>query len=331
MTIITGLYPHQHLVTGNDPPKGTDRREMLKHVRRLPTLPKLLAEQGYVSFQSGKWWEGNFAEGGFTAGMTHGDPATRRPARRRGPEDRPARACSRSTTSSRPTRASRSSSGTPRCCRTAAQSAGAAAGEVSRQDRLAVRRQVLGHVRVVGRDVRRAARPSRPAGAGREHAGRLCDRQRLDSEPRTPTPYRPAEQALALRRRHPHADHAPLAGEAEAQRATSRRSSARSTLRRRFWRPAACRRRRRCAGSTCSTLPRARSPARDAVFGEIYEHDVVDIDRAEPNLLQRWCIAGDWKLIESADGKTARAVSPCSRSDGREEPGGRADRSESRS
>ena len=52
MTIITGLYPHQHLMTGNDPPKGTDRREMLRHVRRTPTLPKLLAEQGYVSFQS---------------------------------------------------------------------------------------------------------------------------------------------------------------------------------------------------------------------------------------------------------------------------------------
>ena len=73
MTIISGLYPRQHLVTGNDPPMGTDRREMLRHVRRLPTLPKLLVEQGYVSFQSGKWWEGNFKEGGFTAGMTHGD------------------------------------------------------------------------------------------------------------------------------------------------------------------------------------------------------------------------------------------------------------------
>src|SRR3954452_23783048 len=31
MTIISGLYAHQHLVTGNDPPQGTDRREMLKH------------------------------------------------------------------------------------------------------------------------------------------------------------------------------------------------------------------------------------------------------------------------------------------------------------
>jgi uncharacterized sulfatase len=75
MTLITGLYAHQHGITGNDPPKGTDRRDMLKHVRRVPTLPKLLAPAGYSSFQSGKWWEGNPSEGGFTAGMTHGDPA----------------------------------------------------------------------------------------------------------------------------------------------------------------------------------------------------------------------------------------------------------------
>lgn len=75
MSLITGLYPHQHGITGNDPPsKQIDRREMLRHVRSVPTLPKLLAEKGYVSFQCGKWWEGNFKEGGFTAGMTHGDP-----------------------------------------------------------------------------------------------------------------------------------------------------------------------------------------------------------------------------------------------------------------
>jgi arylsulfatase A-like enzyme len=75
MSIITGQHPHRHGVVGNDPPKGTDRREMLRHVRRAPLLPKLLAGQGYVSLQTGKWWEGNYAEGGFTAGMTHGDPA----------------------------------------------------------------------------------------------------------------------------------------------------------------------------------------------------------------------------------------------------------------
>lgn len=76
-TIITGLYPHQHKITGNDPPKGTNRQEMLKHLRSLPTLPKLLAERGYRSLQTGKWWEGNHRLGGFTHGMTHGDPERR--------------------------------------------------------------------------------------------------------------------------------------------------------------------------------------------------------------------------------------------------------------
>ena len=74
-TIITGLYPHQHGITGNDPPPGTDRSAMLKHIHAVPTLPRLLATKGYRSFQSGKWWEGNYSEGGFSAGMTHGDPA----------------------------------------------------------------------------------------------------------------------------------------------------------------------------------------------------------------------------------------------------------------
>lgn len=73
-TLITGLYPHEHRITGNDPPRGTPREAMLKHVRRVPTLPKWLSEQGYVSLQTGKWWEGHHSEGGFTHGMTHGDP-----------------------------------------------------------------------------------------------------------------------------------------------------------------------------------------------------------------------------------------------------------------
>ena len=36
------------------------------------TLPKLLAEKGYVSFQGGKWWEFSYENGGFTHGMTKG-------------------------------------------------------------------------------------------------------------------------------------------------------------------------------------------------------------------------------------------------------------------
>lgn len=74
-TLLTGRYPHEHKICGNDPPKGTDRAEILRHVRRLPTLPKWLAQKNYASFQTGKWWEGHPREGGFTAAMSHGDPA----------------------------------------------------------------------------------------------------------------------------------------------------------------------------------------------------------------------------------------------------------------
>ena len=74
MSLITGRYPHEHKICGNDPPKGTDRATMLKHVEAAATLPKLLGKEGYLSMQSGKWWEGNYKLGGFTHGMTHGDP-----------------------------------------------------------------------------------------------------------------------------------------------------------------------------------------------------------------------------------------------------------------
>tara|TARA_R110002095_G_scaffold152237_4_gene132168 strand:- start:152150 stop:153475 length:1326 start_codon:yes stop_codon:yes gene_type:complete len=74
MTMITGLYPCQHKITGNDPPKGMDRQKLLKHVRSVDCLPTMLGKLGYQSFQSGKWWEGNPANAGFTSGMTHGDP-----------------------------------------------------------------------------------------------------------------------------------------------------------------------------------------------------------------------------------------------------------------
>lgn len=74
MTLVTGRYPHEHGITGNDPPKGTPRESMLKFVRETPTLPRLLSAAGYRTFQAGKWWEGSHQEGGFTHGMTHGDP-----------------------------------------------------------------------------------------------------------------------------------------------------------------------------------------------------------------------------------------------------------------
>lgn len=84
LTIITGLYAHQHGVTGNDPSprlaaQDSDafrqlRQQLIDRVTQLETLPKRLAAAGYVSFQSGKWWEGSYRQGGFTHGMTRGFP-----------------------------------------------------------------------------------------------------------------------------------------------------------------------------------------------------------------------------------------------------------------
>ncbi len=84
MTLVTGHYTHRHGVTGNDPsPKYAKRNsklynerraELISYIDKFETLPELLAERGYVSHQSGKWWEGNFKHGGFTHGMTRGFP-----------------------------------------------------------------------------------------------------------------------------------------------------------------------------------------------------------------------------------------------------------------
>lgn len=86
-SIITGRQPHVHRITSNDPAKPAaipqkgfyqsqafkaGRELMVKHLNEWPTLPGLLGRQGYVSFQSGKWWLGDCKTGGFTDGMTHG-------------------------------------------------------------------------------------------------------------------------------------------------------------------------------------------------------------------------------------------------------------------
>ena len=77
MTMATGLYPHEHKITGNDPAGGWNeprfpREDLLNHIDRLETLPEALAKGGYLSHQSGKWWEGDYKRGGFTHGMTKG-------------------------------------------------------------------------------------------------------------------------------------------------------------------------------------------------------------------------------------------------------------------
>jgi uncharacterized sulfatase len=94
------MYTHQHRVTGNDPSplptneanpkakgkakgkgKGPEspayaalREKLIRNFYQQPAIPKLLADQGYLSHQSGKWWEGEPKRAGFTHAMTRGFP-----------------------------------------------------------------------------------------------------------------------------------------------------------------------------------------------------------------------------------------------------------------
>lgn len=82
--MLTGLYPHQSGLHFNHPPPGNSgfnrmssraeyeaaRSPSFEIIRNLPTLPRALAQHGYVSFQTGKFWEGHYSNAGFTEGMT---------------------------------------------------------------------------------------------------------------------------------------------------------------------------------------------------------------------------------------------------------------------
>jgi arylsulfatase A len=92
VTLLTGLYPFQHGVHFNHPPPGfaklTQDPNLTKAeydalrdkacdlIRSKPSLPRILAEHGYRSFQTGKYWEGHWRNAGFTEGMTIAEPST---------------------------------------------------------------------------------------------------------------------------------------------------------------------------------------------------------------------------------------------------------------
>ena len=89
VTLLTGLYAHQHGVHFNHGPPGNSgynrmtSREEYERVRlrefeliqKTATLPGILhRELGYRSLQTGKFWEGHWRNGGFTEGMTTFEP-----------------------------------------------------------------------------------------------------------------------------------------------------------------------------------------------------------------------------------------------------------------
>jgi uncharacterized sulfatase len=89
-SIFSGKYVHQHGITGNDPRVPPDKRRrgradpelapvyetLMDRIDDDPGIAHLLGEAGYLTLQTGKWWEGDPRQrGGFTHAMTHGDPA----------------------------------------------------------------------------------------------------------------------------------------------------------------------------------------------------------------------------------------------------------------
>ncbi|MDF1863139.1 MAG: sulfatase-like hydrolase/transferase [Verrucomicrobiales bacterium] len=85
VTLMTGLYPHQHKVHFNHGPPGNSaynrmetreeyekaRAPEFELIKKVPTLPRILSRQyGYRCLQTGKFWEGHWKNGGFTEGMT---------------------------------------------------------------------------------------------------------------------------------------------------------------------------------------------------------------------------------------------------------------------
>jgi arylsulfatase A len=91
VSILTGLYPHQHGVYFNHPPPGFGaltksptigkaefdafREKAVSLIRSQPTLPRRLAAAGYRCLQTGKYWEGHWRNAGFTEGMTTAEPS----------------------------------------------------------------------------------------------------------------------------------------------------------------------------------------------------------------------------------------------------------------
>lgn len=69
MSLLTGLYPGQWNQRVSQLRAEGRSFAPFREIQGFQTLPDLLRERGYVSFQGGKYWEGTYEQGGFTHGM----------------------------------------------------------------------------------------------------------------------------------------------------------------------------------------------------------------------------------------------------------------------
>lgn len=67
-TLLTGLYPHEYRRAQSDLEASEGITLHGSEVRRFSTLPRVLGDHGYASFQAGKLWEGLYSDSGFSEG-----------------------------------------------------------------------------------------------------------------------------------------------------------------------------------------------------------------------------------------------------------------------
>lgn len=301
MSLISGQYPHQHGITGNDPPKGTPREKLLKYIDRAPTIPKLLMPRGYLSLQTGKWWEGSYERGGFTHGMSHGDPTRGgrhgddglkigrqgiEPIRKfldetggkpfflwyapmlpHQPHNPPPRLLEKY----------RDKTDSPHVAKYWAMCEwfDETCGELL--DELAERKLSESTLVIYLADNGWVQDPMKAA------FGLRSKRSRYDGGLRTPMMLRwPGRIA-------PGRDERTLVSSIDIAPTILAACGAKPDP--------------RMPGVDLRDATKARE--RDAVYGAVFEHDIPDIDQPASGLQHRWCIAGEWKLTVDAHGKTA--------------------------
>lgn len=316
MTLATGHYAHRHGVTGNDPsPKyatrnskkyAEQRAALISKLDQFETLPELLGEKGYLSHQSGKWWEGSFQHGGFTHGMTRGFPE---PGGRHGddglkigregiepiskfmkqavqaekpfflwyapflphtPHNPPERLLKKYRTGSRPLPVAKYYA----MCEWFDETCGQLLGEI---DQLGVRDNTLV---VYVTDNGWIQNPERNGYAPRSKQTPYEGGIRTPIMFSWPGVIEPADREELVSSIDIFPTIVSLAG-----------AKMPSDL----------------PGLDLSAALRKGQPIeRQAIFGEGFAHDIADIDNPEASLLYRWCIDGKWKLLLTYDGEVNR-------------------------
>ncbi len=300
-TLLTGLYGHQHKICCNDPPRGIDRSAMLPFLKNAPTIPRLLQRRGYRSFQTGKFWEGHYSNGGFTDGMTekgrHGDDGLvigrqtmqpmydfiekdrskpfflwYAPMLPHEPHDPPERLLAKYRAPGRPEALARYWANVERFDETC--------GELlAYLDRQGLRDNTL-VVFVVDNGWIQETNPQRPRG----RRGNFADKSKL-------SPYDGGLRTPVMLRWPGHTK------PGRYEDLVSTIDFAPTVLK-------ACGMKAPAVMPGVSVLDRASggSPlARDAVFGELYVHTAIDLERPSLSLTHRWVRSGEWKLIDPVD------------------------------